>query len=51
MIDTTLLKRFTPVLTNRTNPPVKEDPRLLMEKEGKLAIYYVPFERRPPEIE
>lgn len=44
MTDTSFLKRFTPALTDRSKPPVKMDRRLLIEAEGRLEVFYVPFE-------
>lgn len=43
-----LFDRFAPVLT-APQPPVVRDARLLIERDGDLAVYYAPFEFLNPQ--
>jgi len=43
MNTTHLIQKFAPVLT-ASQAPVNQDPRLLMDRDGNLSIYYAPFE-------
>jgi len=46
-LDTTLIRRYAPVLTD-SPAPEGLDNRLLMESNGDLTIYYAPFEHHNP---
>lgn len=38
-----LFDKFAPVICSPT-PPIKRDPRLLIDEQGSIKIYYAPFE-------
>lgn len=40
---TTLIERFSPVLRD-AHAPTDRDPRLLLDRDGPVSIYYAPFE-------
>lgn len=48
MTASTLFTRFAPILTD-PQPPVVRDARLLIERDGDLAVYYAPFEAVNPQ--
>jgi hypothetical protein len=43
MVPESLFEKFAPILCNVV-PPVKRDPRLLIDEQGLIKIYYAPFE-------
>ncbi|WP_341325816.1 hypothetical protein [Methylotuvimicrobium sp. KM2] len=47
-MNTQFFEKFSSVLTS-SNPPVVRDPRLLMEENEGIKIYYAPFEYLNPE--
>lgn len=49
-MNTELLEKFAPVLISPTAPVVR-DPRLLMDAEGEVAVYYSPFEYINPKAQ
>lgn len=42
-MDQSLFDKYAPVLCS-PNPPVKRDPRLLIDEQRQIKIYYAPFE-------
>ena len=47
-MDDSLFRKFAPVLTDPMPPRVR-DPRLLMGEDGRLKVYYAPFEHVNPD--
>ena len=47
MNPTHLIQRFAPSLTAQ-QPPLDQDPRLLMDRDGEVSVYYAPFEHINP---